>query len=134
MDLKIDSRIVLTLDAGGTNFRFSARVSDMFKSGGYNVYPREVEIVLEQHEAVSAAAVVGVPDPLYGEVGRAYLTLSPGAHAKSGQLRDWCRERLSNYKVPKAIEILQAMPLLPNGKLDRTRLKRNAIEAAQAAG
>lgn len=50
------------------NVRFSARVSDMFKSGGYNVYPREVEIALEEHAAITTAAVVGVADSLYGEV------------------------------------------------------------------
>ncbi|MFK8047043.1 MAG: class I adenylate-forming enzyme family protein [Halioglobus sp.] len=110
------------------NFRFSARVSDMFKSGGYNVYPREVEIALEEHEAISAAAVVGVPDPLYGEVGYAYLTLLAQGTIDTEQLIQWCKVRVSNYKIPKTIEVLEAMPLLPNGKLDKTSLKKMAMQ------
>lgn len=110
------------------NFRFSARVSDMFKSGGYNVYPREVEIALEEHEAISAAAVVGVPDPLYGEVGHAYITLLEQDSIDTDQLKHWCKERVSNYKVPKSIEVLETMPLLPNGKLDKTALKNSALK------
>ena len=111
------------------NFRFSARVSDMFKSGGYNVYPREVEIALEEHRDISAAAVVGVPDPLYGEVGYAYITLLAEANIDTEQLKQWCKSRVSNYKVPKTIAVLDAMPLLPNGKLDKTSLKKRTIQA-----
>jgi acyl-CoA synthetase (AMP-forming)/AMP-acid ligase II len=109
------------------NFRFSARVSDMFKSGGYNVYPREVEIVLEQHPLVAFAAVVGVPDELYGESGFAYLQPASGAGLDLEEIRNWCRARLSNYKVPRVIQPIEAMPLLPNGKLDKTALKSAAM-------
>jgi acyl-CoA synthetase (AMP-forming)/AMP-acid ligase II len=105
------------------DFRFSARLSDMFKSGGYNVYPREVEIVLEQHPDVVSAAVVGVPDELYGESGYAFLQLSAGATLDPGVFRSWCKQSLSNYKVPRLMEVVDAMPLLPNGKLDKTALK-----------
>ena len=116
------------------NFRFSARVSDMFKSGGYNVYPREVEIALEEHAAVTTAAVVGVPDALYGEVGYAYINLLAGDTIDVEQLKLWCKNKLSNYKVPKAIEVLEAMPLLPNGKLDKTSLKKIANASYSMAG
>ena len=116
------------------NFRFSARVSDMFKSGGYNVYPREIEIALEEHEAITTAAVVGVPDPLYGEVGHAYINVLPGAAVEMDELSRWCKGRVSNYKVPKIIEVLDSMPLLPNGKLDKTRLKKMARDAVRLAG
>ncbi len=116
------------------NFRFSARVSDMFKSGGYNVYPREVEIALEEHEAITTAAVVGVPDALYGEVGYAYINLLPDNTADAEQLKGWCKSRVSNYKIPKVIEVLDAMPLLPNGKLDKTSLKKFARESYSLIG
>jgi acyl-CoA synthetase (AMP-forming)/AMP-acid ligase II len=112
------------------DFRFSARVSDMFKSGGYNVYPREVEIALEEHPGVAAAAVVGVPDPLYGESGVAFVQHVPGDVGDEQQLKAWCAQRLSNYKVPKVFNSIDAMPLLPNGKLDKTGLKRLAIDAS----
>jgi len=115
------------------SLRFSARVSDMFKSGGYNVYPREVEIALEDYDAVTTAAVVGVPDVLYGEVGYAYINLLPGQSVDTEQLTRWCKSRVSNYKVPKVIEVLDTMPLLPNGKLDKTLLKRMARESCAPA-
>ncbi|MEP1594146.1 MAG: class I adenylate-forming enzyme family protein [Halieaceae bacterium] len=111
------------------NFQFSARVSDMFKSGGYNVYPREVEIALEEHESISSAAVVGVPDDLYGEVGYAFITLVSESTIDTEQLIQWCKGRVSNYKIPKTIVVLEAMPLLPNGKLDKTSLKKRAFQA-----
>jgi acyl-CoA synthetase (AMP-forming)/AMP-acid ligase II len=116
------------------HYRFSARLSDMFKSGGYNVYPREVEIALEEHDAIITAAVVGVPDPLYGEVGYAFINLLPGNTVDIEQLKQWCKSRVSNYKIPKAIEVLDAMPLLPNGKLDKTSLKKDAHQAYSLAG
>ena len=108
------------------DFRFSARVSDMFKSGGYNIYPREIEIILEKHPSIAAAAVVGVPDALYGESGLAFLQPVPGADVDVEALRSWCREHLSNYKVPKVLRTVDAMPLLPNGKLDKNALKQQA--------
>ena len=112
------------------DFKFSARVSDMFKSGGYNVYPREVELVLEKHTAIACAAVVGIPDELYGESGHAYLQLQQGTSLDASSLKEWCKGSLSNYKVPKIFEVIDSMPLLPNGKLDKTALKQRAREAA----
>jgi acyl-CoA synthetase (AMP-forming)/AMP-acid ligase II len=118
----------------GRPIRDDVRVSDMFKSGGYNVYPREVEIALEEHAAVTTAAVVGVPDALYGEVGYTYINLLAGDTIDVEQLKLWCKNKLSNYKVPKAIEVLEAMPLLPNGKLDKTSLKKIANASYSMAG
>jgi acyl-CoA synthetase (AMP-forming)/AMP-acid ligase II len=93
------------------------------------VYPREIEIALEEHEAITTAAVVGVPDTLYGEVGYAYINLLAGNTVDAEQLKGWCKSRVSNYKIPKVIEVLNAMPLLPNGKLDKTALKKSARES-----
>jgi acyl-CoA synthetase (AMP-forming)/AMP-acid ligase II len=110
------------------------RRSEMFKSGGYNVYPREIEIRLEAHPAVAAAAVVGVPDPLYSEVGIAFLLVEPGATWPGEQaLRDWCREQLANYKVPKTFEMRDHLPLLPVGKVDKQRLRREWVAARPPA-
>jgi len=110
------------------NFRFVARISDMFKSGGYNVYPREVEIAIEEHPDVVGAAVVGVPHPLYSEVGYAFVLREPDSELVENQLRDLCKVNLANYKVPKTIELVDAFPLLPNGKMERTRLRQIAID------
>jgi acyl-CoA synthetase (AMP-forming)/AMP-acid ligase II len=93
-------------------------------SGGYNVYPREIEMALESHPAVALAAVVGVPDPVWQEVGGAYVTLERAAEPDA--LLAWCRERVANYKAPKRLEVLPAMPLLPIGKIDKSALRRRA--------
>jgi acyl-CoA synthetase (AMP-forming)/AMP-acid ligase II len=109
------------------DLKFSARLSDMFKSGGYNIYPREIELVLEQHPAISSAAVVGVPDEFYGESGYAFLQPQGQASPDADALKDWCKSHLSNYKVPKVFDLITAMPLLPNGKLDKSALKHSAV-------
>jgi acyl-CoA synthetase (AMP-forming)/AMP-acid ligase II len=108
------------------NLVLRGRLSEMYKSGGENVYPREVESVLEQHPAVALAAVLGVPDPVYGEVGSAYVLRSPGADPAPEALRAFCLERLVNFKVPKRIEVRDALPMLPIGKVDKRALRREA--------
>lgn len=109
-------------------YRLIGRLREMFKSGGYNVYPKEVEAVLESHPAVAVTAVVATPDPLYGEVGTAFLVCKAGASVDDALLRSYCRERLANYKVPKRFRVLNAMPMLPIGKVDRAELRRRAHE------
>lgn len=106
--------------------RIVGRLKEMYKSGGYNVYPREVETVLESHPAVALAAVVARPDPVWQEVGVAYV--APRADVTASELDDWCRTRLANYKRPKAIVIEPHLPLLPIGKVDKAALKRRADE------
>lgn len=106
------------------------RSKEMFKSGGYNVYPREIELLLESHPAIESAAVVGIPDALYQEVGHAYLQLRPGASIDAETLRDFCKAQLANYKVPKRFTVVEAMPLLPIGKIDRKALAARAAAEA----
>ncbi len=95
------------------------RVHEMYKSGGYNVYPREVELALERLPAVRQAAVVAVPDPLYGEVGHAFVVL---AGAEVGAPLEDVRQWLAPYKVPKQLTVVDALPLLPVGKVDKRAL------------
>lgn len=97
------------------------RMTDMYKSGGYNIYPREIEAVLESHPGVAMAAVIGVHDPLWGEVGYGFVLVSAG-DVDSASLITLCRERLAAYKVPKVIEVRTELPLLPIGKIDRKQL------------
>jgi acyl-CoA synthetase (AMP-forming)/AMP-acid ligase II len=108
------------------NYRVSGRLAEMYKSGGYNIYPREIEMVIEQHSGVAMAAVIGVADPLYGEVGRAYVLRRPGAGLSESDLAAWCRERVANYKVPKVFAIRDRLPMLPVGKIDKQALKAEA--------
>jgi acyl-CoA synthetase (AMP-forming)/AMP-acid ligase II len=106
------------------NFQIVGRKTDMFKSGGFNVYPREIEIMLETHPAIAMAAVIGVPDDLYGEVGHAYLLLRSDETAAEPDLTAWCKERLANFKVPKRFHLRRQLPMLPVGKIDKMALRR----------
>jgi fatty-acyl-CoA synthase len=105
------------------SYQLVGRLGDMFKSGGYNVYPREVEAVLEAHPAVAMAAVIGVDDALYHQVGRGFVVLKAGAAAGEEDLRAFCRARLANYKTPKRIILCRQLPLLANGKIDKQALR-----------
>lgn len=100
------------------------RRSEMFKSGGYNVYPREIELALEEHPDIAAAAVVSVKDPDYFEVGIAFVAAR--APAADDALRSFLQSRLANYKIPKLIAQTAALPMLPIGKVDKPALKDEA--------
>jgi acyl-CoA synthetase (AMP-forming)/AMP-acid ligase II len=110
----------VTVEPDG-NLRLVGRLKEMFKSGGYNVYPSEVERELCSHPAVSEVAVVAAPDPLWSEVGVAFVV--PAAALDLEELREHARERLANYKVPKRLLLVDALPRLPNGKVDRLSLR-----------
>ncbi|HEY7811538.1 MAG TPA: AMP-binding protein [Allosphingosinicella sp.] len=92
------------------------RASDMIVTGGYNVYPKEVEDVLLEHPAVSEAAVVGVPDAKWGEAVLAFVVLRASAAADAATLRMHCQERLARYKAPKDVRFLDALPTSAVGK------------------
>jgi fatty-acyl-CoA synthase len=98
------------------------RIKDMFVSGGENVYPAEIERVLETHPAILEAAVVGQPDPYRGEVGRAYLLPRPGQRPDLAALPAWCRERLAPYKVPQSFRLVEDFPRTADGKIQKRRL------------
>jgi acyl-CoA synthetase (AMP-forming)/AMP-acid ligase II len=99
------------------------RTSDMIITGGYNVYPREVEDALMAHPAVSGAAVVGAPDPTWVEAVTAFVTLRPGAEVGGAELQDAVRSVLAGYKVPKSVHVVEQLPLSPVGKVLRRALR-----------
>lgn len=105
------------------NLELVGRKKEMFKSGGYNVYPREIEVCLEQHPAVALAAVIGMPDATYHEVGYAFVLSEKNVMVDANELEQWCRARLANYKIPKRIVIADDLPLLAVGKIDKTALR-----------
>jgi acyl-CoA synthetase (AMP-forming)/AMP-acid ligase II len=117
------------IDEAG-RLRLMGRIKEMFKSGGYNIYPREIERVLEDHPGVALAAVVSLPDPLYHETGCAFLLPKPGHALTAEELIAHCRAQLANYKVPKRFVIREALPLLPIGKLDKAALRAEALGMA----
>ena len=106
------------------------RKKDMLKTSGYQVWPREIEEVLASHPAVMEVSVAGVPDPLKGEVPKAWVILRSGQSATESELRAHCRERLAPYKVPFQIEFRKELPKTMVGKV----LRRLLVEETKRAG
>jgi acyl-CoA synthetase (AMP-forming)/AMP-acid ligase II len=102
------------------------RKKDMIITGGENVYSVEVENVLYSHAAVLEAAVIGVPDPEWGEAVKAVIVLKPGKEAGEKEIIQHCRNRLAGYKTPKSIEFVPELPKTGSGKLFKKALKENA--------
>lgn len=100
-------------------FHLVDRKNDLIISGGENIYPTEVEGVLLTHPAIAEAAIVGMPDPKWGERVCAVLRLHAGAALTDAQLRDWCRDRLAGYKVPREVFHWDEIPRNPTGKVLR---------------
>ena len=114
---------VARYDAEGY-FYIIDRKKDMFISGGENIYPAEIEKVLYQHPAVHMCAVIGLPDPKWGEVGKACVVLKPGTSAAESELLQFMTERLAKYKVPKSVSFLTELPISAAGKILKRELKR----------
>jgi acyl-CoA synthetase (AMP-forming)/AMP-acid ligase II len=114
-----------TLDADG-NLRITDRLKDMFTVGGFNAYPAEIEQVIARHEQVSEVAVVGVPDDRLGEAGCAFVVARPGATVTETEIIAFCRERLANFKVPRSVRIVAALPRNASGKVLKTELRELA--------
>jgi len=114
-----------TLDADGS-LRITDRLKDMFTVGGFNAYPAEIEQVIARHEQVSEAAVVGVPDARLGEVGCAFVVPRPGAAPTEAEIIAFCRERLANFKVPRSVRTVAALPRNASGKVLKTELRDRA--------
>ena len=109
------------LDAAGA-LTLTGRSKEMYISGGYNVYPWEVEAYVHSHPEVLQCACVGVPDALMGEVGALFVELRPGASLNGRTLRNFCRDGLARYKAPRIIQIVDALPLTGVGKVDKRAL------------
>jgi fatty-acyl-CoA synthase len=99
------------------------RKKDMIVSGGFNVFPREIEDVIAQHPAVSAVAVIGMPDPRWGEAVKAMVVLRPGATVNAEDLVALVRERKGPVHAPKSLEFVDGLPMTPVGKADKRALR-----------
>ena len=104
-------------------FTIVDRLKDMFISGGENVYPAEIEAALYRHPAVFQCAVVGAPDPKWGEVGKAFVVLKPERTATAEELLAHLGEHLARYKIPRQVEFVTALPISPAGKILRRELR-----------
>lgn len=110
------------LDADG-NLRITDRLKDMFIVGGFNAYPAEIERLLARHPDVAEVAVVGIPDPRLGEVGKAYTVRSPRSTLTAAELIAWARREMANYKVPREVAFVTALPRNASGKVVKGELR-----------
>lgn len=114
------------LDADGYLY-LADRSSHMIISGGVNIYPQEIENVLALHPALRDVAVIGVPDPIFGESVRAVVELADGvapSEELASELIEYCRSRLAGFKCPKAVDFVDQLPRLPTGKLLKRELRK----------
>src|SRR5919197_2016424 len=117
--------------------RMVGRLKDVFRVGGENVAPAEVEEVLLSHPAVETAQVIGVPDARLGEVPAAYVTLKSGQGAKEDELIAWCKARSANFRVPRYLRIVpdfEAIGMTASGKVQKTKLREHAMLELGLAG
>jgi fatty-acyl-CoA synthase len=113
----------------GDGFYYIAgRFKDMIISGGENVYAAEVEAVFLEHPAVNEAALIGMPHDKWGEVGLMIVVLDKDKMTTEEELRDFCRERLASYKVPKKVQFTDGLPYSPYGKVIKAELKKRFLE------
>ncbi len=117
-------------DVGRTDedgyFYIVDRTKDMILRGGFNVYPREVEEVMMEHDDVSLVAVVGVPDQALGEEVKAFVVPSPGSTIVGEELILWCKERMAAYKYPRVVELRESLPMTATGKILKKELRTGA--------
>jgi fatty-acyl-CoA synthase len=116
--------------------RMSGRLKDVFRVGGENVAPAEVEEVLLAHPAVETAQVIGLPDERLGEVGCAYVTLKANAKVSESELLDWCKRNAANFRVPRYLRIVQdfeAIGMTASGKVQKTKLREHALREFKLA-
>jgi fatty-acyl-CoA synthase len=116
-----------TMDADGY-VRITGRLKDMIIRGGENIYPREIEEVLFTHPKVAQVAVFGVPDAFYGEEVMAWLQLHAGQTASEAEIREFCKDRLAHFKIPKYLWFVKEFPTTVTGKLQKFRMREIAIE------
>jgi acyl-CoA synthetase (AMP-forming)/AMP-acid ligase II len=106
------------------------RKKDMVKSGGISIYPLEIEGVLYKHPDVVEAAVIGVPDPQWGEAVKAIVVLKEGSSVSGEALIQFCKDQLAAYKVPKSVDIVAALPHTEIGKVNKAKLKESILAGA----
>ena len=111
------------LDDDGHLF-ITGRLKEMIIVGGENVFPREIEEVLNRHPAVADSGVIGMTDPMRGELPVAFVELKEGQKVEERELLSWCRERLAGYKCPSWVKVVEKLPRNPTGKIVRRELKK----------
>ncbi|HVL01962.1 MAG TPA: AMP-binding protein, partial [Dongiaceae bacterium] len=116
------------MDAEG-NLKITDRLKDMFITGGFNCYPAEIEKIIAGNSAVAMNAVIGVPDDRMGEVAMVFVVKKNGATLDESSLIGWCRDQMANFKVPRKVRFVDALPLNASGKVVKAELRKLAASA-----
>ena len=103
--------------------RIVGRAKDMYIVGGFNAYPAEIENALLRHPDIRQAAVIGIPDERLGEVGMAFVVTGSGDPGAAAEILRWCRDQMANYKVPRAVEVVDELPVNATGKVVKDALR-----------
>jgi fatty-acyl-CoA synthase len=109
-------------------YRITGRIKDMICRGGENIYPREIEEFLYTHPAVQDVAIVGVPDPKFVEEVAAWIRLKENVSATEEEIRQYCKEHLAHFKVPKYVRFVESFPQTVTGKIQKFRIREIMIE------
>jgi fatty-acyl-CoA synthase len=104
------------------------RIKDMIIRGGENVYPREIEEFLYTHPDIADVQVIGVPDERYGEEIMAWVSLKEGSQATEDDIREFCRERIAHFKIPRYIKFVDEFPMTITGKIQKYKMREAAVE------
>lgn len=120
------------LDARG-NLRITDRLKDMYIVGGFNAYPAEIEHLLRRHPSIADAAVIGIPDPRLGEVGKAYVVRHEGCPLTADDVITWSRREMANYKVPRSVEFVGELPRNASGKVMKGELRERESASVDKA-
>ena len=115
-----------SMDAEGY-VKITGRLKEMIIRGGENIYPREIEDLLFSHPKVAEVAVFGIPDDFYGEEVIAWIQLHAGEEASEEEFREFCREKLAHYKIPKSIRFVDEFPMTVTGKVQKFRMREMAL-------
>jgi long-chain acyl-CoA synthetase len=103
------------------------RKKDLIITGGYNIYPAEIENALYKHPKIAMATVIGVPDEIKGEIAKAYVVLKEGETVTEKEIIEFCRERIAKYKAPRAVEFRESLPTTPTGKILKRALRKEVL-------
>ena len=107
---------------------YKNRIKDMIIRGGENVFPREIEEFLYKHPKISEAQVIGVPDPRYGEEIMAWVKVKAGEQLTEEEVKEFCREKIAHYKVPRYVKFVDAFPMTVTGKIQKFQMRQQSTE------
>jgi fatty-acyl-CoA synthase len=116
-----------TMDADGY-FNITGRIKDMIIRGGENIYPREIEEFLYTNPKVADVQVIGMPSAKYGEEVMAWVKLKEGQTATEDEIREFCRGKIANYKIPRYVKFVEAYPMTVTGKIQKYKMRQQSVE------